>query len=162
MRIKITVLLIVLGACCITAWPYGERKIRGVNAGSWLVLERWMNPSDTGVFAGLPDSVTDEYRLCEHLGHTAAEQRLRAHWDTWITESHFEFWASTGLNHVRLPIGYWALDIEPTEAWVSGSWEYVVKAAEWSKKHGLQLMIDLHGAPGSQVGPLTCLDHTFQ
>lgn len=151
MRRQITFLLFVLGVCSTIAWPYGEQKIRGVNAGSWLVLERWMNPSDTGVFAGLPESVTDEYRLCEYLGYDAAEQRLKAHWDTWITEAHFEFWSSTGLNHVRLPIGYWALDIQPTEPWVNGSWEYVVKAAEWSKKHGLQLMIDLHGAPGSQV-----------
>ncbi|KAJ6634853.1 putative glucan 1,3-beta-glucosidase A [Pseudolycoriella hygida] len=149
---KITISLIALGACSTIAWPYGEQKIRGVNLGSWLVLERWMNPTDSGVFAGLPESVTDEYALCEHLGYSAAEQRLRAHWNTWITEDHFAFWASTGLNHVRLPIGYWALDIQPGEPWVNGSWEYVVKAAEWSKKHNLQLSIDLHGAPGSQNG----------
>jgi glucan 1,3-beta-glucosidase len=148
---NITIFLLVLAVSNVLAWPYGEQKIRGVNAGSWLVLERWMNPS-TGVFSGLSDSINDEYQLCEFLGYTAAEQRLRAHWDTWITEEHFAFWASTGLNHVRLPIGYWALDIQPGEAWVSGSWDYVVKAAEWCKKYQLQLMIDLHGAPGSQNG----------
>lgn len=151
MRSSITILFVLLEVYSIVAWPYGEQKIRGVNAGSWLVLERWMNPSDVGVFTGLNDSITDEYALCEHLGYEAAALRLKSHWDTWVTESDFEFWASTGLNHVRLPIGYWALDIRPDEAWVSGSWEYVVKAAEWSKKYGLQLAIDLHGAPGSQV-----------
>lgn len=151
MRNEIKILLILLQVHCIISWPYGERKIRGVNAGSWLVLERWMNPSEQGVFANIPESIQDEYMLCEYLGYDAAAQRLRAHWDTWITEADFAFWASTGLNHVRLPIGYWALDIRPTEPWVNGSWEYVVKAAEWSKKHGLQLAIDLHGAPGSQV-----------
>lgn len=150
MNLKLTILLVVLWTSQSIAWPYGERKIRGVNAGSWLVLERWMNPAN-GVFAGVPDSVNDEYQLCEYLGYDAAEQRLRAHWDTWVTEAHFEFWASTGLNHVRVPIGYWALDIQPGEPWVNGSWEYVVKAAEWSKKYDLQLIIDLHGAPGSQV-----------
>lgn len=29
--------------------------------------------------------------------------------------------------------------------------EYVEKAVTWAKTHGLQVMIDLHGAPGSQV-----------
>ncbi|KAG4078349.1 hypothetical protein HA402_013059 [Bradysia odoriphaga] len=152
MRGKLIVLLLALQVYSCIAWPYGSQKIRGVNAGSWLVLERWMNPSDTGVFAGLPESVQDEYTLCEYLGYAAAEQRLKTHWATWITEAHFEFWASTGLNHVRVPIGYWALDIQSPEPWVNGSWEYVLKAAEWSKKHGLQLAIDLHAAPGSQNG----------
>lgn len=148
MHIKITVLLFALAASTL-AWPYGDVKIKGVNTGSWLLLEKWITP---GVFNGLPDYVNDEYQLCTYLGYTAAEQRLRAHWDSWITEADFAFWASTGINHVRLPIGYWALDIRPGEPWVSGSWDYVVKAAEWCKKYGMQLMVDLHGAPGSQNG----------
>lgn len=73
-------------------------------------------------------------------------------WETWVTEDDFASWARAGLNHVRLPIGYWALDIKQGEPWVSGSWEYVIKAAEWCKKYNLQLMVDLHGAPGSQNG----------
>lgn len=67
-------------------------------------------------------------------------------------------WLVLGLNHVRLPIGYWALDIKQGEPWVSGSWEYVKRAAQWCKKYGLQLMVDLHGAPGSQNGN----DHSGQ
>jgi len=130
------------------AWPYGETKVKGVNIGSWLLLEKWITPA---VFDGLPDWVNDEYQLCQYLGYQAAEQRLRAHWDTWVTEADFISFKNAGLNHVRLPIGYWALDIRPGEPWVWGSWEYVLKAADWCRKHGLQLMIDLHGAPGSQV-----------
>jgi len=149
MHSKCTVLLIVLAASSILAWPYGEQTLKGVNVGSWLLLEKWMTP---GVFSGLPDWVNDEYQLCQYLGYSAAQQRLRAHWDSWVTEADFAFWASTGINHVRLPIGYWALDIRPGEPWVSGSWDYVIKAAEWCKKYGLQLMVNLHGAPGSQNG----------
>lgn len=143
------VVVLVLLVSWTSAWPYGERTIKGVNVGSWLLLEKWMTPD---VFAGLPDWVNDEYQLTQYLGYSAAERRLRAHWDTWVTEADFEFWARTGLNHVRLPIGYWALDIRAGEPWVSGSWDYVIKAAGWCKKHGLQLMVDLHGAPGSQNG----------
>lgn len=131
------------------AWPYGEVKVKGVNVGSWLVLEKWMTPA---VFNGLPDWVNDEYQLCEYLGYQEAEQRLRNHWNTWVTEEDFASFAAAGLNHVRLPIGYWTWDIKDGEPWVWGSWDYVIKAAEWCKKYGLQLMVDLHGAPGSQNG----------
>lgn len=148
MLIKNILICVVVTLSYTSAWPYGEWTLRGVNTGSWLVLEKWITPK---VFEGLPDWVDDEYKLCQHLGHDQAQQRLKAHWDSWITEDDFKFWAETGLNHVRLPIGYWALDIKQGEPWVSGSWDYVVLAAGWAKKHKLQLMICLHGAPGSQV-----------
>jgi len=145
----LNVFLLVALASGAWSWPYGEQKVRGVNVGSWLLLEKWMTPD---VFNGVPDSINDEYELCQHLGYQAAEQRLRSHWSTWVTEADFASWAAAGLNHVRLPIGYWALDIKEGEPYVSGSWEYVIKAAEWCKKYNLQLMVDLHGAPGSQNG----------
>lgn len=148
MHLRSIFLSLVVAATCVAAWPYGQETIKGVNAGSWLLLEKWITPQ---VFAGLPDHIDDEYRLCEYLGYDAAHARLRAHWDSWITEADFEFWARTGINHVRLPIGYWALDIRAGEPWVRGSWDYVIKAAGWAKKHNLQLMVVLHGAPGSQV-----------
>jgi glucan 1,3-beta-glucosidase len=110
------------------------------------------------VFDGVPDNINDEYKLCEYLGPQQAAQRLRSHWDSWVTEADFRYFKEAGLNHVRLPIGYWALDIAQGEPWVDGSWEYVIKAAQWCKNNGLQLMVDLHGAPGSQNGN----DHSGQ
>lgn len=148
MHFKTFLIFFVVTFAYASAWKYGEWTLRGVNAGSWLVLEKWMTPK---VFEGLPDWVDDEYKLCQHLGQNAAAQRLKSHWDSWVTEADFKFWSETGLNHVRLPIGYWALDIKQGEPWVSGSWDYVVKAAGWAKKYNLQLLICLHGAPGSQV-----------
>lgn len=47
--------------------------------------------------------------------------------------------------------GYWAFDIKNGEPWVWGSWDYAVRAAGWCRTHGIQVMMDLHGAPGSQV-----------
>lgn len=32
-----------------------------------------------------------------------------------------------------------------------GSWDYAKRAAGWCRTHGIQVMMDLHGAPGSQV-----------
>jgi glucan 1,3-beta-glucosidase len=150
--------LLIFSLACVgiaNAWPYGTTPVRGVNLGSWLVLEKWMTPS---VFAGLPGHIADEYQLCQYLGYVEAEKRLRAHWESWFKESDIIALKNAGINHIRIPIGYWALDIKQGEPWVSGSWDYVVRAAGWARTHGIQVMVDLHGAPGSQNGN----DHSGQ
>src|SRR5580658_2283087 len=79
-------------------------KIRGVNLGAWLVLERWMTP-DT--YRGT--DAQDEYSLCLTLGDKA-KSRLDQHRDNFITSSDFRWIGKCGLNTVRLPVGYWALE----------------------------------------------------
>ena len=59
---------------------------------------------------------------------------------------------SAGLNAVRIPIGYWTVDIHPDEPYVTGQYPYLIQAVQWSSEFGFQVMIDLHGAPGSQNG----------
>jgi glucan 1,3-beta-glucosidase len=56
------------------------------------------------------------------------------------------------LNHVRLPIGYWAFDVSRGEPYIQGQLPYLQKAVTWARNHGLKLIVDLHGAPGSQNG----------
>ena len=56
------------------------------------------------------------------------------------------------LNHVRVPIGYWAWGVGPDEPYIQGQLPYLRKAVEWARAHGLKLIIDLHGVPGSQNG----------
>jgi glucan 1,3-beta-glucosidase len=56
------------------------------------------------------------------------------------------------LNHVRVPIGYWAWDVGPGEPYIQGQLPYLRRAVTWAANHGLKLVIDLHGAPGSQNG----------
>lgn len=60
--------------------------------------------------------------------------------------------ASAGLNAVRIPVGYWAVDVREDEPYVSGQYPYLIQAVQWAHEFGLQVMIDLHGAPGSQNG----------
>ena len=116
---------------------------RGVNLGGWLVLERWITPS---VFGEL--SARDERTLCRDLGGQAASI-LSLHRRNFITEADFEWIAGHGLNAIRLPIGYWLFGDEPPFV---GCIEYVDKAFEWAKAHGLGILLDLHAAPGSQNG----------
>ncbi|KAH7927594.1 glycoside hydrolase family 5 protein [Leucogyrophana mollusca] len=131
-------------------FPYGSEKVRGVNLGGWLVLEPWITPSlfdNTG-----NKSIVDEWTFGQYQNRDAAESALQAHWNTWITEEDFANIAAAGLNHVRLPIGYWAFEVGPGEPYIQGQLPYLQKAVTWAGKHGLKVIVDLHGAPGSQNG----------
>ena len=120
---------------------YTGPKLRGVNLGGWLVLEKWMEPS---VFAGT--SAEDEYTFSQTPG---AAVKLEKHHQTWITEPDFKWLKDHGVNAVRIPVGYWIFgDASP---YVGG-----IKHLDWAfsmaDKYGLRVLLDLHGAPGSQNG----------
>ena len=117
------------------------KKLKGVNLGGWLILEKWMTPS---LFAGT-DAV-DEFTFMQT---TDAQKKIEQHRQTFITEDDFKWLAQNGINAIRLPIGYWVFDgdypFTPTIAYV----DWAVTMAE---KYHLSLLIDLHGAKGSQNG----------
>lgn len=117
---------------------------RGVNLGGWLVLEKWMTPS---LFAGIV--AADEYGLCQELGPNKAPKLLDTHRANFITEADFAWIAKHGLSAIRLPVGWWVFGNAPPYVGAIG---YVDRAFEWATKYGLQVILDLHGAPGSQNG----------
>jgi len=121
----------------------GTTKLRGVNLGAWLVLEKWMVPD---LYRGT--EAPDEYTLCDVLGEKA-KSRLNHHRETFITSDDFRWIRDQGLNAVRLPVGYWAL--EAPKPYVESS-EFIDFALDQSERNGLKLLLDLHGAPGSQNG----------
>ncbi|KAJ1953382.1 hypothetical protein IWQ62_006005 [Dispira parvispora] len=135
-------------------FDYKNDKVRGVNLGGWLVLEPWITPSIFAQFDNKPANLqaVDEYTFCEILGKKEAHRQLVEHWRSWVTESDIRKLASYGLNHIRIPIGYWAFDVKEGEPWVKGAFPYAVKAVDWARKYGLKVVIDVHGAPGSQNG----------
>lgn len=117
---------------------------------SMHIVEPWITPS---IFIDTKDDkVVDEYTFGAKYGSEEAAKRLQPHWNTWITEDDFATIATYGLNHVRIPIGYWAIDVSQGEPYPQGQYPYLFKAVAWAAKHGLKVMIDLHGAPGSQNG----------
>jgi glucan 1,3-beta-glucosidase len=118
-------------------------KIRGVNIGNWLVLEKWMKPS---LFQGL--EAEDETSFCDQLGENTL-LRLTPHRDSFITLEDFKWIKDAGLDMVRIPIPHWIFgDVAP----YYGCIEYLDKGMEWAKETGLKILIDLHTAPGCQNG----------
>jgi len=121
--------------------------IRGINLGGWLVLEPWITPSLFNPFLDKPPErqAVDEYTLTALLGKDQATKTMQRHWSTWITGKDFQSISSAGITHVRIPVGYWIVDLLPNEPFVEGGMEYLLKGIEWAKQNNLKVMIDLHG-----------------
>jgi glucan 1,3-beta-glucosidase len=131
------------------------KKLRGVNLGGWLVLEKWMTPS---LFEGL--NATDETTYCVELGG-AAETRLKHHWNTFITRDDFAWLASIGINAVRIPLGHWIFGPnypyhrtygDYQHPFVVGGIDILDQAFVWAEELDLAIILDLHAAPGCQNG----------
>ena len=141
-------------------FDYDRGKVRGVNLGGWLVLEPWITPS---LFAewSQNEQVKDEYTYTKILGKAEASSRLSKHWNTWITQNDFLEIKQAGLNHVRIPIGYWAIYPVPDEPFVQGQIPILDRAIGWARSAGLKVMIDLHGGEHSILVQVTKSDGAF-
>jgi len=118
-----------------------DRAFYGVNLGGWLLLEKWMTPS---LFKGV-DAI-DEYTFMQTPG---AQEKIERHRQTFMTEEDFQWLAEHGVTVVRIPVGYWLFE---SEAPYTPTLGYLDWAVAMAKKHTIKVLIDLHGAPGSQNG----------
>ncbi|KAF8212362.1 glycoside hydrolase superfamily [Mycena galopus ATCC 62051] len=130
------------------------RQQQSVNLGSWFVNENWISPS---TFAQARGPNVSEIDIASGSNARAI---LENHWDTFINETDFAYLRKVGINTVRLPIGYWSLGPAfcqgtPFDAYAdvyTNSWSHVVRAINWAGNAGMGVLVDLHGAPGSQNG----------
>lgn len=120
------------------------KKIKGVNLGNWLVLEKWMLPE---LFEGT--GAEDEVWLNRKMNPAELKEKMKEHRDTFITEQDFAFIKEQGIWLLRIPVPYFIFGDRPP---FNGCVEYLDKAFDWAEKNGLQILIDLHTVPGSQNG----------
>ncbi|KAI2463731.1 glycoside hydrolase family 5 protein [Annulohypoxylon bovei var. microspora] len=133
------------------SWDYTKTPARGVNLGGWLSLEPFITPSLFDYDSRL--NIIDEWTLCSHLGVKTAASTLEKHYATFVTEQTFQEIQAAGLDHVRIPYSYWAVQTYDDDPYVfRTSWRYLLRAIEWARKYGLRVNLDLHGIPGSQNG----------
>lgn len=116
-------------------------KKHGVNLGSWLILEKWLTPS---LFAGT--DAHDEYTFMRTKG---AARKIEKHRQTFITEADFAWLRDHRVTFVRIPVGYWLF--EATDGYTP-TVKYLDTAMEWAARYGIEVLIDFHGARGSQNG----------
>lgn len=94
----------------------------------------------------------DEYTLCQNEAN--AESVLQNHWSSWVTQADIQKIANSGkgINTLRIPVGYWAFQKYDNDPYIQGAKDYLAQALDWAQAAGLQVWIDLHGAPLSQNG----------
>ncbi|HYE84391.1 MAG TPA: cellulase family glycosylhydrolase [Clostridia bacterium] len=88
--------------------------------------------------------ILKNYRMGVNLGGWLSQYGMRLtceHLDTFVTPSDIERIAGWGMDHVRLPVDYPVLEAEGTAV-------YVDKCIQWCSEQGLNVIIDLHRAPG--------------
>lgn len=115
--------------------------MRGVNLGGWLVLEKWMTPA---LFAGT--DARDEYEFMQTPG---AATKRRKHHATFIKEADFKWLHNHAVQAVRIPVGYWVITGGAPYRSAIGRLDWAFRMA---KKYDIEVLLCLHGAPGSQNG----------
>ena len=143
--------------------------LRGFNVGNWLVNEVWMTPvakrEAPADYRGATQKITDHatmWGLVQERFGVAGRVKLQEAWrDAWLDESDFRRMKEAGTNCVRLPFSADnLLGDDPTKdilvidpATLTDSsldWRRLDQAVGWARKHGLYVVLDLHGAPGRQ------------
>jgi glucan endo-1,6-beta-glucosidase len=136
----------------VKRWLPGSGKIRGVNLGSWLIMEPWMASSEwSSMGCG---SAQSEFDCVSSLGQSAANSAFQKHWNSWITESDLNKMMDLNLNTIRIPVGYWIDESTvdtASEHFPQGGLTYLQRLCGWASDRGFYIIIDLHGAPGAQV-----------
>ncbi|CAN0074129.1 unnamed protein product, partial [Laminaria digitata] len=144
-----------------TAPWYDQIKapIRAVNIGGLFVLERWILPTFTQW--GDESGIKDQSSFCENCEGLGTCDDLKDHWKNWYEPDDFKDMKESGLNSVRLPVGWWyfaaksAISREPYSVPDEDLYEKhhpITDVIRWAKDAGLYVILDLHGAPGSQNG----------
>lgn len=124
-------------------------QLRGVNIGGYLFQEFWMSPTKPS------EHVKAEIDIYDYLSQEYGEDRMREliglYQDNYFTEEDFDRLQELGMNVVRLP--FWYLNIVDGEGQFLEDWytrfDWFIEEAG---KRGIYVILDFHGAPGSQNG----------
>jgi aryl-phospho-beta-D-glucosidase BglC (GH1 family) len=146
--------------------------LRGVNAGQILLQEGWMSPfaleplkNEDGSYVKdadgniqYPEFTEEEFRegikSNPNLNTYDMEELMKIYWDAFFTEEDFRIIKEDlQMNTIRLPFYYLNIlneDLSLKEE--EDAFAYLDWFMEEAAKNELYVVLDLHGAPGSQNG----------
>ena len=128
--------------------------LKGANLGNWHLIEFWMLALGD---KALPDQWTLVESLKSRFGEREADRLMDLYRSSWITERDWRNIKSYNFNVVRLPMDYRLMeDDERPMQLRKDAWQWVDRAVDDAERHGLYVILDLHGVQGGQ----TPNDHT--
>ena len=99
----------------------------------------------------------EKYQAGVNLGGWISQYRTfdHQHFQSFILEKDIEQIASWGMDHIRLPFDYPVLedDAQPL-VYKEDGFAYIDNCIKWCKKNSLNIILDLHKAPGYSFGTL--------
>lgn len=133
-----------------TKYGKGEEIfLRGVNAGGLMIQEFWMCLTENTKNVSCHSELLDI--LNKRFGSEKTKELERFYQDNYWTLQDFDNCSRLGFNCIRLPIWYKNIVKEDgtlkEDAWDKLDW-FVQNAGA----RGIYVIIDMHGAPGSQNG----------
>ncbi len=124
--------------------------LRGTNAGGWLVQEGWMNATN------MRDQKTLMANLESRFGTEKMYELLDLYESNYWTQADFDNCKNMGMSAIRLPFTYMNLyryDASKKD-WVlrNNAFQKLDWFVNECSKRGIYVILDLHGAFGSQNG----------
>jgi aryl-phospho-beta-D-glucosidase BglC (GH1 family) len=121
-------------------------QLRGVNLGSWLIMEGWMSPLDS---SGLPDEYGVIQTLDNRFGVAEEQSLLKTYQQNWITVQDLQNIKNAGFNVIRVPI--WWGDFETLQGqWRSDAFNELDWLVNTAGSMGIYTIIDMHGVVGGE------------
>lgn len=126
-----------------------EVLLKAINIGGLFIQEGWMCPTDISAEygVGIPDHLTMLATLRERFGYDGAAELIEIYESNFFTESDFDNVSDLGFNAIRLPFAYFNLENESGELTEFDRMDWFVDQCD---KRDIYLILDLHGAYGSQ------------
>ena len=151
--------------------------LKGANYGNRFIVEDWLASQPYEFYEGVPKHGDDRLSLCDMVpvdGYPHPRDRMLAWLNATIQpEQHFAWLRDRGFNLVRVPTGYWnwityAGDLTPAApsdvaarlrnlqnlGTPSDFEPYLTRIMKAGAANGIKVLLDLHGAPGSQNGEM--------
>jgi hypothetical protein len=121
--------------------------LRGVGLGNWLLAEGYMWKFGDA----LSSARQIEARIEDLVGPEAAAAFWSRFRGEFIAEADIARIAELGFDHVRLPINSRGV-INDDGSFRADGFAHIDRVIDWCERHGLWILLDLHGAPGGQTG----------
>ncbi len=122
-----------------------EIVLRGTNIGGWLVQEGWMTPTNA------PYQKETLGVLTQRFGEEVKDQLIAVYEDNYLTEKDLDLVGEMGMTVLRLPFTYMNLLDSKGQLKVQ-AWDRLDWLIENCGKRGIYVILDMHGAQGSQNG----------
>jgi endoglucanase len=108
-------------------------------------------------FGGIYMKLMDSYQAGVNLGGWISQygKSNKEHFNNFIKEEDIKQISSWGMDHVRLPIDYTILEDDNTPyVYKEDGFNFIDRCIDWCKKYNLNIILDLHKAPGFSFSTL--------